>query len=541
MIIVSFRPAFIFFYVSSGCWHVQLLMTLCNAGKDPCFDCTVGKPTLWKRLTEGLAGTTPQLFKDGIGCGDIKQGQIGTCWLLAAIAAVAGNKHSDRLEKLFCEYDIDVGVYGIRFCIDGEWTYIIVDDQFPTSASGRDLLYAKSANDREEVWVPVLEKAFCKLYTNYEMCDGGQAAGALVGFFGGVADWFRPSKRDMTEPTGFFKRIVDAHNRGWIMSASFAPKQGEAGRGGGKCGEDLLSCGLIGGHAYSVINVVEVGSLSLICCRNPWAQGEWTGKYSDANRHGEWTPELKRACNWTGDANDGLFWISAEDFVKNVRGVNYARSFGVAWKKVTQWHHFASGKMTATALCDFTPEPKNAVGTSKEISFKEGEVIKIVRISAGKGWRSGINSSGEEGYVRAQMLAIDPERPCARYDLSSTHTSKTDCVITLTQKNVHLARKFHYDNDKKMNVKDTSYADMNIYVINKWGRMVAKRNGASQCLWFEMELDPHDRYRIYCISKTGVGAEFSLRVYSKGRGETHLTGDGEGKFAEFAKVLYKCP
>lgn len=179
-------------------------------GKDPCWDCTVTKPHSWTRLpaVKALKGKTLQLFKDGVGCGDIQQGSIGTCWLLAAIAAVAGNKHSDRLEKLFCEYDIDVGVYGIRFCIDGEWTYIIVDDQFGLDRYGR-LLYAKNPNDQEEVWVPVLEKAFCKLYTNYEMCDGGRAGEALVTFFGGLSDILRPSKRDMTEPVGFFKRLVD--------------------------------------------------------------------------------------------------------------------------------------------------------------------------------------------------------------------------------------------------------------------------------------------------------------------------------------------
>ena len=48
----------------------------------------------------------------------------------------------------------------------------------------------------------------------------------------------------MTHHTGV------GHNRGWIMSASFAPKAGESGVGGGKCGEDMLGCGLVGGHAY---------------------------------------------------------------------------------------------------------------------------------------------------------------------------------------------------------------------------------------------------------------------------------------------------
>jgi hypothetical protein len=102
----------------SYCYHRKLCP---NKGDD----CTATKPTFWKRLTE--LSNNPTLFKDGIGCGDIKQGSIGTCWLLGAIGSVAGSK-PERLEKLFCEYDTEVGVYGLRFCIDGEWMYVIVDD-----------------------------------------------------------------------------------------------------------------------------------------------------------------------------------------------------------------------------------------------------------------------------------------------------------------------------------------------------------------------------------------------------------------------------
>ena len=66
----------------------------------------------------------------------------------------------------------------------------------------------------------------------------------------------------------------------------------------------VLSCGLIGGHAYSVIDVVSVGGKDMICCRNPWATGEWTGRYSDQNKYGEWTPALKKACKWQA-SDDG--------------------------------------------------------------------------------------------------------------------------------------------------------------------------------------------------------------------------------------------
>ncbi len=43
--------------------------------------------------------------------------------------------------------------------------------------------------------------------------------------------------------------------------------------------------GIIGGHAYSLISVVEFkheGELvRLLKMRNPWGKGEWTGDWSD--------------------------------------------------------------------------------------------------------------------------------------------------------------------------------------------------------------------------------------------------------------------
>ena len=92
---------------------------------------------------------------------------------------------------------------------------------------------------------------------------------------------------------------------------------------------------------YSVINVVQVESVSLICCRNPWAQGEWTGKYSDKNRYGEWTPELKRACNWTAskllEPTNPQAFISFKDPADGVPRLSRTSVLGVRSTNSHQW------------------------------------------------------------------------------------------------------------------------------------------------------------------------------------------------------------
>ena len=110
------------------------------------------------------------------------QGQIGTCFLLGAIGAIVA-RNEKVLEKVIIKHSVDAGVYGVRFCLDGEWIYTVVDDYFPVDEFDR-LLYSQ-CNDENEVWLPIIEKAFCKLHTCYEMCDGGMASEAISSFFWG--------------------------------------------------------------------------------------------------------------------------------------------------------------------------------------------------------------------------------------------------------------------------------------------------------------------------------------------------------------------
>lgn len=53
----------------------------------------------------------------------------------------------------------------------------------------------------------------------------------------------------------------------------------------------------------------------MIKIRNPWGQFEWDGDWSDKSK--KWTEEYKNAFNPILDEDDGTFWMSFEDFVKN--------------------------------------------------------------------------------------------------------------------------------------------------------------------------------------------------------------------------------
>jgi calpain-15 len=52
--------------------------------------------------------------------------------------------------------------------------------------------------------------------------------------------------------------------------------------------------------------------------RNPWGKFEWKGEFSDDSNL--WTPEDRQELN-VQRANDGIFWMPLENFVKYFQGV----------------------------------------------------------------------------------------------------------------------------------------------------------------------------------------------------------------------------
>lgn len=492
--------------------------------QEPGWDCTVAEPAGYKRLTDivnsnatgatkalggmfggmgGGGGSKPKIkpvvFKGEVKACDIVQGQIGTCFLLGAMGAVAGISAS-ALEKMFVKYDVDLGVYGIRFNIDNEWWYVVVDDVFPVDEEG-ELLYSR-CHDPQEVWVPILEKAFCKLHTCYEMCDGGQAAEAINCFFGGIGGRFPVKRAHKRNPDSYFKVLKQALDKGWLLTTGFRPQANSSSVGA--CGEHVSDNGLVAGHAYSVLKVVDALGTQMVQCRNPWGSGEWQGYWSDANNNGEWTEEMIAA---TGKEfkEDGKFWMSIADFVNNTSGAEYARTFGPNWKKTTQYKRFQQGDLTATAKFDF------ASTKADELSFSKGDQIEIESFCSD--WWFGSTTSGDLGYFPGNYMDVN-DRPVARFDAVNSSGPMT-IVVILAQPRAELERKFYRRKDCGLNYKDTSYSDIQLVIVGPDGSVTTKKEGKKRCLWAELQLPRKGTWRIYALSADGTGARFSLRMYTK--------------------------
>ena len=58
------------------------------------------------------------------------------------------------------------GIYCFRFFKDLQWRYVIIDKRLPVYNMAGEYIYARCA-DPEEVWVPLIEKAYAKLFGCY--------------------------------------------------------------------------------------------------------------------------------------------------------------------------------------------------------------------------------------------------------------------------------------------------------------------------------------------------------------------------------------
>jgi hypothetical protein len=103
------------------------------------------------------------LFKNDIQYQDIRQGNVGNCYLLAALAATA-LRSPETIREMFT--DNGDGTFTVRFYNNGVADYVTVDRYIPTQLLGA-FPFADTAsfyNDSQnELWVLLAEKAYAQL------------------------------------------------------------------------------------------------------------------------------------------------------------------------------------------------------------------------------------------------------------------------------------------------------------------------------------------------------------------------------------------
>lgn len=275
----------------------------------------------WQRFPEFM------IVSDfGFRAEDLRQGGVGDCWFMSALAVVA--ERPDLVLRLFGDTARNqAGCYQVNLFLDGEWRAITIDDRLPCThqqrrPDGSGLAFSRA--DGQQLWTPLLEKAYAKAHGSYRAISGGEIAEALLDLTGCPTesiDFDEPG----FDPQELWERLVDFKAKGFPMGCATAGNP------------ELREVGLCGNHAYSVLDVRELydqrfigrefgyggaqqdGLVRLLRIRNPHGMGEWNGEWSD--KSAEWTEGLSSELGCTG-VDDGTFWMDYTHFLMGFQVVD---------------------------------------------------------------------------------------------------------------------------------------------------------------------------------------------------------------------------
>mmetsp|Transcript_20701 Transcript_20701/g.50828 ORF Transcript_20701/g.50828 Transcript_20701/m.50828 type:complete len:773 (+) Transcript_20701:394-2712(+) len=209
-----------------------------------------------------------------MGPAHIRQGALGNCWFLSALAVVA--EQPNLLQRVLTHSETnEKGCYQVNLCLDGKWTPTMVDAYLPVvkmSKSQEDgkarannghqkidfrgVALLKSSDDstmafpafcavpRGILWPALIEKAYAKAHGSYANLSGGFIAEGLTDLTGAPTETVVFEREQLLDPTGdeLWVKMLSFSDAGFLMGVA-------TNRGGD---------GLVGCHAYSVLKVLEL-------------------------------------------------------------------------------------------------------------------------------------------------------------------------------------------------------------------------------------------------------------------------------------------
>jgi len=242
----------------------------------------------WATVDE-IAGTIAQkpasLFgSNGPVFSDIKQGKSGSCYFLAAIAAVA-QQRPEFIQTMFTHQDLwGSGIYTVRFYILGKPYEVAVNNKLPADPTTKKPYFADSENG--VFWGPILQKAWAKIYGSYDAMGSGWISTAFQAMSPASQQSLYHAEAD--DASTLWDAVTEALGKGYVIGAgsnsSLAP-----------------DVGLRGHHAYAILGMrTDIsGHPQVLRLFDPHGRTEYSG--------------VLKSYNPTTD--DGSFYITLDEYL----------------------------------------------------------------------------------------------------------------------------------------------------------------------------------------------------------------------------------
>jgi hypothetical protein len=220
--------------------------------------------------------TFGDLFIEGAHYDDVKQGQIGDCYLAAALSAVAYQDPSAISDAIRDNGD---GTYDVRFFERSgagfREVHITIDGDLPLRNGGLRYAHARNA---QELWVPLLEKAYAVWKGGFEAIgNGGVATRVMEALLGKRSSYIGISNAN-TLYSGIEQAIAAGKS---VVAGTFGEEQEEM----------YFGTGIYADHAYTVLGVeTDENGQRYIKVRNPWGEVE---RGNDGNDDGTFLVEIE--------------------------------------------------------------------------------------------------------------------------------------------------------------------------------------------------------------------------------------------------------
>ncbi|XP_064647920.1 calpain-7-like [Lineus longissimus] len=200
------------------------------------------------------------------------------------------------------------GKYMVKLNLNGVLRKVIIDDYLPVDSRGE--LLCSFSNNKNELWVSLLEKAYMKVMGGYDF-PGSNSNIDLHALTGWIPERvaIRVGK-DSFDPDKEFKKVMDRFHKGHCLVTLATGELSEV---------DADRAGLVSTHAYALLDIKIVKGQQLMMLKNPWSHLRWKGNYSETDTV-HWTPDMQKALNYDPESaqmiDNGVFWIDYKSVLR---------------------------------------------------------------------------------------------------------------------------------------------------------------------------------------------------------------------------------